>query len=272
MTQPTPPALTDDQLAFFNAFGYVVRRNIFTPDELTTLRAEFDHMLAADYPHTPYDGSRRHWAMMMDEQTPFFASLMQDPRFLLPAQQMYGQDVLGICADANRYTGHTDWHRDVVTVDQFGVKYAFYLDPVDADSGALRVIPTSHRLPDDDAFTQAVRAQPLDQVPATALASNPGDVVAFDLRTFHASVGGSTDRPMCTVVYYANPRTPRQTEATKDIFAASVKYGVDAFGPKRKFLYAKSYLANPRKDPVRQAWIDRLTEIGAYEAPGVVEI
>ena len=203
--------LTDAQLDFYKTFGYVVLKGVFSTTELDAIREEFDFMLTDQYSHTPYDGSVRHWTPMMDEDTPFLANLMEDVRFFSVAKQRYGDDVLGVIVDGNRYTGDTHWHRDTATVHQYGVKFAFYLQPVDVGTGALRVIPGTHRLPNDDEFAQGVRSMHGESVPATALPSEPGDVVAFDIRLWHASFGGSEDRQMCTVVYYANPKNCRRT-------------------------------------------------------------
>ncbi|MCZ6677015.1 MAG: phytanoyl-CoA dioxygenase family protein [Candidatus Poribacteria bacterium] len=263
--------LTENQLEFYKTFGYVVLRGLFSETDLETIRKEFDYMMAEQYAHTPYNGSKRHWTPLMDEDTPFFASLMEDPRFLTVAKQLYGDDVLGVGTDANRYTGNTGWHRDTHTVDQYGVKFAFYLQPVTANTGALRVIPGTHRLPDDDDFVNGVRSMPLESVPATALASEPGDVVAFDLRMWHASYGGSEDRHMCTVVYYANPKNASELEALRKQGEGNVNAGVKSFNPRRQYLYSKKWVSNPHRSPDRQYWIDRLKEIGYFDAPGLVE-
>ena len=99
-----------------------------------------------------------------------------------------------------------------------------YLQPVRADSGALRVIPGSHKRPWFDQlderpplryawaredFAGAEAADVIESVPGYVCKSNPGDVVAFDARLWHASVGGSSDRQMCTLVYFNYPRPPR---------------------------------------------------------------
>ena len=78
------------------------------------------------------------------------ANMLEDERFLLTAQQLFGEDVMGMGADANRYVGHTRWHPDHYadpTKDCYGIKFAYYLDPVGAESGALRVVPGSHKMP-----------------------------------------------------------------------------------------------------------------------------
>ena len=263
--------LTDAQHEFFNTFGYVVLKGVFSTEEFETIRGEFDNMLEDQYSHAPYDGSARHWTPMMDDDTPFLAALMEDGRFFTVAKQLYGDDVLGVIVDGNRYTGDTHWHRDTATVHQYGVKFAFYLQDVDVDTGALRVIPGTHRLPNDDEFALGVRSMNGESVPATALASEPGDMVAFDIRTWHASFGGSRDRQMCTVVYYANPKNPEELEALRNQGARNVEAGIKSFKPKRQYIYSKKWVSNPEGSPPRQCWINRLTEIGYFDAPGVLQ-
>ena len=264
--------LTDAQLDFYKTFGYVVLKGVFSTTELGAIREEFDFMLKDQYSHTPYDGSVRHWTPMMDEDTPVLANLMEDSRFLSVAKQLYGDDVLGVIVDGNRYTGNTRWHRDTATVHQYGVKFAFYLQTVNADTGALRVIPGTHRLPDDDEFAHGVGATVGELVPATSLASQPGDVVAFDLRMWHASFGGNQDRQMCTVVYYANPKIAEELEALRNQGERNVLAGIDSFKPRRQYIYSKKWVSNPQGSPTRQFWIDRLTEVGYFDAPGVVQV
>jgi hypothetical protein len=265
-------SLTTEQINFFKTFGYLVLKQRFTAAELATIQHEFNFMMTEQYGPDSYDGSSRHWAMMMDEDTPFFASLLEDPRFLRVARQLYGDDVIGMGVDCNRYTGDTPWHRDTQSVHQRGVKFAFYLQPVEAESGALRVIPGMHRLPDDDAFAVSVNGMAPAAVPCTALPSEPGDVVAFDLRLWHAAIGGDCDRRMCTVVYYENPKTAEEIEVHRKMGEINVRYGIREFEPKRQYLYSKSWMANPCNSPDRQAWIDRLSEIDYYATPGVVEV
>ena len=138
------------------------------------------------------------WTRMMNEETPFFASLPEDPRFLTPAQQICGEDVLGNGTDAHFSVGNTDWHSDSNWQPdseevQLAVKYHFHLDPVTAETGALRFIPGSHLLrgADREIFQEALDKVPLESVPCQAVPTQPGDVVLFDIRTWHASLGGN---------------------------------------------------------------------------------
>jgi hypothetical protein len=211
----------------------------------------------------------------MDEETPLFASLLEDPRFVAPARQLYGEDVLGICVDGNRYVGDTGWHPDSADPSQYGVKFAIYLQPVRAETGALRVLPGSHRqCPWSLEFFAGMQQRPIAEVPAHALESDPGDVVAFDLRLWHASRGGAADRRMCTVVYYADLKTPAGGDALRRMGAQNIVNLRSANGgipTARDYLYPASWVANAGRGPLRQRWIDRLTEVGYLTAPGLVE-
>ena len=85
------------------------------------------------------------------------------------------------------------------------IKLAFYLDPVTKNSGALRVIPGSHRNKEsfgdllESHLTSYIFGMTGDQIPAVALESNPGDVLVFNHRIKHSSWGGSDARRMFTM-------------------------------------------------------------------------
>jgi hypothetical protein len=234
---------------------------------------ELDTGLAAQYPHKPFDGHRRQWTRLTDEGTPFFASLMEDPRFLNPAQQLCGEDVLGIGVDVNHYVGNTSWHPDTGDTAQVAVKYIFYLDSVGADSGALRLIPGSHLLrgAERQRFTEGINKTPLEEVPCQAVATQPGDVIAFDIRTWHTSWGGNSNRRACNLDYFQNPSS---AESIKQLLELGKGHAgsIGHFDCKRKFNYSKNWLDNPHQNPVRQRWIDHFEEIGYLDQPGVGEL
>ena len=124
---------------------------------MSALTDEFESKLNRVYSHLPYDDSMRHWSgTCLGDDTPILQALTEDPRFVGPAKQMYGDDVLLAGVDGNRYTsgfikrsdesrdaGFTRWHPDHGTdanQDCYGVKMAIYLEPTDADCGALRLV------------------------------------------------------------------------------------------------------------------------------------
>ena len=118
--------------------------------------------------------------------------------------------------------GDTRWHSDgyggrpVLTF-----KMAFYLDPTTKDTGALRVIPGSHRVgePFADALEHHLRNGGFGidpgSVPACALETEPGDLVVFNHSIKHSSFGGSTRRRMYTMNFserYPEDRLPELRE------------------------------------------------------------
>lgn len=263
--------LTDLQLQHFKCFGFVTLPALFTPQEVGTLSEEYEAELNHVYANQPFTGETRYWTMMLHPRTPLFASLLEDERFCGIAEQLYGEDVLGIGTDANRYVGDSNWHPDHgvdPTKDCFGEKFAFYLDPVGRDSGALRVIPGSHT-PTFHAQLQASLKSlemPVTDVPAHVCVSNPGDVVAFDMRCWHASSGGSAGRRMCTCVYYNNPTGDVEEAATRKRAIGS-KDTPAQFGRTGQPLYPPEWLANSAGGSRRQRWLQRMAELGYFELP-----
>jgi hypothetical protein len=102
--------MNSEQLRFFKTFGYILLPQHLNADALAQLARDHEDALTAQYPAERNDGSERLWTRMTDESTPFAAALMEDPRFLGPAQQICGDDVLGIGVDINRYVSTTTWH------------------------------------------------------------------------------------------------------------------------------------------------------------------
>ena len=262
------------QLHFFKTFGYTVLRKLLTPDELEIIGREHRDGLAAAFPDEPFDGTLGQWTKMMNEETPFYASLTEDLRFLTPAQQICGADVLGNGTDAHFSVGNTDWHSDSGWQPnsenvQLAVKYHFHLDTVTAETGALRFIPGSHLLRGTKRklFQEALDKVPSEDVPCQVVPTQPGDVIAFDIRTWHASLGGSPGRRVCNAEYFRNPDTTEGIELLREI--ARLQSGSRNA---HQFLYPKNWLANPYGSSVRQRWINRFLEIDFLNQPGVGEL
>jgi hypothetical protein len=262
--------LDEPQVVHFQTFGFLILRQLFTPDEVKILNTEFTNQLEAVYRHAPFNGTKRHWVTMMGPETPFFASLLEDPRFYEPAEQLYGEDVFGTITDANRYVGDSAYHPDTGSLHQYGVKFAYYLDPVGPETGALRVIPGSHKDPFHSEVKENLGKSGVTtrEVPAHVCTSEPGDVVAFDLRLWHGSCGGSNDRRMCTTVFYHNPQTPEEEAVTRHQARSNPGF-LAYFDRPDDPLYDPHWIANPEGDPRRQRWIDRMRELEFFGPPEI---
>ena len=261
--------LSNQQYQHFQTFGFIVLRQFFTLDEVTTLREEFEKGLDLAYQHRPFDGSERHWTPQLGPDTPYYASLLEDQRFWSITAQLYGEDAFAVGTDANRYIGDTRWHPDHHAdpkEDCYGIKYAFYLDSVGPETGALLLIPGSHRNPLHDDLRDNLKSMDLGiaDISAHICSCEPVDIVAFDMRCWHASFGGNEGRRMSTCCYYKNPETPEEETAARKRAAGSRNAPAQYHRPDDP-LFHPTWVANPQNSALRQGWIDRLQELEFIE-------
>jgi hypothetical protein len=152
----TQHQLTPQELARMDIFGYLVFPGLLQ-DRIERIIEEFEATFARPGGHfgKAHDGTQRSCILPFIDQTPYLASLLDDPRLDGIFSSLLGADYNYLGSDGNFYVGSTGWHSDT---DWSGksrgkpprlfYKLALYLDPVSAASGALRVIPGSHRYGD----------------------------------------------------------------------------------------------------------------------------
>ena len=189
--------LTNEQSHYFDTFGVLVLKDLFTSDEMKKMIAEFDIAVEHVNAYEPCDGTGYHWMSMLGDDTPFCGSILEDPRFLDIARQTFGEDLFGFMHLAYRYpAGGTEWHANDGSIMHspnygFGPKFQWPLhNPVRADTGELRVIPGSHRKDCHSSVCEAEKAgllKDVKQVPSYACEVDPGDVVFFDSRIYHGT-------------------------------------------------------------------------------------
>jgi hypothetical protein len=187
--------LTDQQRAFMDVFGYLVFPDLLS-DRIDRIIEEFERTFAergGGHNGRPHDGTARSCILPFIDQTEYLSSLIDDPRIDRIFTGLLGAEYNYLGSDGNFYVGDTNWHSDTNWSGKFRgkpprvfYKMALYLDPVTATSGALRVIPGSHRYGDryGDRFAEDLQTtlrSPQDslgirgdQVPAVALDSVPG--------------------------------------------------------------------------------------------------
>lgn len=272
----TEGRLDEEKVNFFRAFGYLIFRGLLDAHEMETMHREFDAAIAELQAHATFDPSapaevdRRQWSLMMTSATPFHVALLEDPRILSLAQQLYGEDVIGIKVQSNRFGGDTVWHRDTYTAKRGGIKFICYHEPVTRTTGALRVIPLTHLTGDNYLFSEKLLRLPVDQVPSQALETNPGDVIAFDMRAWHGTFGGA-ERHASDISYYNNPKTEDEEEALRLRARTNMQILLKRFGSDQAYFYPREWVDNAGGSEIRARWIDRLREVGYFDADGVVE-
>lgn len=160
-----------------------------------------------------------------------------------------------------------------------------YLQPTTGDHGALRAIPGSHRNPLhedllrtglDSAFrkktNQTLKVNEFnlrgEDIPSYIFSSQPGDLIMFNQRTWHAAFGGYEDRRTCTFNFYQNPKS-REEKATMreqvDALSSWTSKNKE-FQERVGSQYDPWWLENPENNPRRERWIKWLEEWGFVEA------
>ena len=203
--------LTDQQLANFHTFGFLAFPGLLA-DRIEQIINEFEAIWAAHgggHNGAAHDGRARSCSVQFIDQNEYLGTLLDDPRIQGIAASILGDDFNYMGSDGNFYTGDTRWHSDGYggRGGPLHIKIAFYLDSLTRDTGALRVIPGSHRVgePFADELERSIRKSddlwgiPGSQVPAVALETTPGDILVFNHDLKHSAFGGSQRRRMFTM-------------------------------------------------------------------------
>lgn len=222
--------LTEQQKQFFDTFGYLIFPGLLK-DQIETITSEFRAVF--DDKGISHDATKRTCMVPFIDQREKLCALLDNPDIHAIASGLLGEDFNYMGSDGNYYTGDTSWHSDGYHAVGKYMKIAFYLDPVTRETGALRVIPGSHRL--EHGAWQALKARNAQdlwgveqsQVPSVALESQPGDVVAFNHNLMHSAFGGNSQRRMFTINLSRHAESPEEIEDLKSYIAAHARFWID---------------------------------------------
>lgn len=227
MTTAPEFALDPQQVRFFDSFGFLKVPGVFAAD-VDAISAAFDAVFAAE--DTPYFLPPENEFHVTDDpeyaqrlrqiipgfldKSPELARLKDDPRIVGTVRSLIGDHFVYSESDGNIFNCDVLWHTDMYGADvtKENIKFFFYLEPLDADSGALRVLPGTHH--QDDGFGPRLRGDlwtpakatenygmPLDQLPAHTIDVVPGDMVIINFRVLHGSWNGPPGRRLFTINY-----------------------------------------------------------------------
>jgi hypothetical protein len=272
--------LTTGQVDHFRTFGFAVLRG-YLADRVFALHAEADAAIrdayAATYAERVFDGISGHYLPMTSRLTPVSTSLVcDDPRLIGAAEQLLGGPVIPECPEGVLYFSEAGWHTDD-GIGVRGLKFAAYFDRLTAGTGALRLVPGSHQ-PEQNAWLAAYsrrQGRVRSEVEAGAYQASfpgfiadtsPGDVIAFDLHTWHASIGGR-DRLAWTAVYQRCPETESERERTLRSVHDSFEQAFHGFDRDRYPVW-RDWLAGAAAHPRRASVIERMRHAGILDLPG----
>lgn len=251
-------ALTSDQIDQFERDGYLICRGLATPDTCQKLLAvththlaqaiePVEYEAALGYPGAPASldapGGRTIRRLRSAwQRDPAFQSWAQDARIVGWLGQRFGEPVQLTLAHHNcvmtkhpDYGTATGWHRDIrywsfARPDLVAVWLA--LGEENADNGALKVIPGSHRLDiartrldeldflrPDVPENQALFAQGI------TLELAQGDVLLFHSKLFHAAGRNGSRQVKCSLVFAYHAASNAAQPGSRSAAAGSVAVG-----------------------------------------------
>lgn len=223
-TEATAPngaafTITPQQIKYFETFGFLAIPGLFTA-EMDRITAGFEGAFAANATWDTnvglHFGEQRSILPQVVSLHEDLSWLLDDARVheivskLLDPQYEYAE------SDGNIFSCDTSWHADnyAAPLEKRHLKLSFYLDPLDAETGAIRMIPgTNHFL---SPYAKTVRQTTLDpakipeiygveahELPSYVLKTQPGDLVVWNFRIVHASFGGGNRRRLFSLNYRA---------------------------------------------------------------------
>lgn len=211
------PVITPQQVTFLGMFGFLRFPGLFA-DEIDEITEAFEAVFAdsdhdrMDYKEALHRNDRRIIIPQFVDKHPVLARLPDDDRIQEIARTILGGDIEYAESDGSLNFCHTEWHADTygAPMTQRHIKLSFYLDPVRADSGAIRILPGTHfwqgayardlrRTFRDLGKTRDVFGVDSTEIPATVLESDPGDLLVWDFRILHASFNGLDRRRFFTL-------------------------------------------------------------------------
>jgi hypothetical protein len=270
----------DAEVDWFRSFGYLVLRGFFEPELVEDLRGEVVGTMLGVHgdrydERPPMSGMAGHYTCLLGPWAPRTVELVDSRRLVGLAERLVGGAVVPSPCDTQGilYFDHAGWHNDT-GIGIRGVKFVAYLEPLTADTGALRVLPGSHRLEDGALGHLYSLDLHVREVPGQVLATEPGDVIVFDPLLYHASWGGK-DRHQWSTMYVRDAVAPSWRAALLEWYAdgaGSVDELPEGYRPfDRSWVAEGSGDISDRHLAQRHMWMYRLNGLGVLETFGVAD-
>jgi Phytanoyl-CoA dioxygenase (PhyH) len=258
--------------AHFRALGFVVLRGALDAADTGALTHEADRAIR-DATGDRYlrdrgaGGTTGHYIPATGDRTPVSVALTK--RFAPLLERLAGVPLLPAVVEHILFLDRAGWHTDTGHAVP-SIKAVAYLEELDEHTGALRVLPGSHRLDErvlrdllhGPAFREEATARAADAaVPAYVIASRPGDVIVFDEHLWHASHGGR-DRHQWSACFVLDPADPEDELAVRRFLASQFDAGADLdYDPTHYPWYGPGV-----RTGCPPHWYPRLERLGAVEA------
>ena len=212
------------QKAFFESFGYLFIRGLFSKSEMENITSEAEDLWLEERDGDTLGDTGQSVAPFVEKRAQLTA-LIDDDRIYTVLEAILGEGFIWAGSEGNitvrgEHLWHPDRPGDEEEISYGRIKVNIYLDSVDSAHGCLRVIPGSHRQPLHESIEPNYRHQRGTEVdpygvegpdmPSVPIESEPGDVVFFHQSLWHAVFNGWPNRRYIALKYAAKPMTDKQ--------------------------------------------------------------
>jgi hypothetical protein len=223
--------LTPQQVTFFETFGFLQFPGLFA-DDIAEIEAGFERVFAAEEHarmetfEALHGDERRLIIPSFVTKDEYLTGLIDDPRTSGIVTGLLGPDYEYAESDGNLFDCESHWHSDIygAPIQYKHLKLSFYLEPLRAESGAIRVMPGTNSV--EHHYATEVRRLTWDStkleenfgmdprhLPGVVLESDPGDLTIWDFRTIHASYGGGQRRRLFSINFRERMGEPATASA-----------------------------------------------------------
>ena len=230
--------LSPQQIHFFDTFGYLKISGLFA-DDIDEIISGFEALFNdKDQPvwetkEALHGDERRVIIPGFIEQSPQLAPRQHDPRVVGIVQSLVGRDYTWASSDGNLFYCESYWHPDTYSapLGQYHIKLSFYLDDLNAESGAIRLIPGSQF--HNQTFARTLNRNFHDatkiseffgvaggEIPSVTMENTPGDLIIWNFRTIHGSYNGGERRRLFSLNFgeaVAGTRDGQKQKASKPV-------------------------------------------------------
>ena len=257
--------ITPEQKAYFHTFGFIHLPQQFSPEEMEAVTREADKLWEEQRGGEP--PGQNQGIQEIIEKGEVMTRMLVDDRIFGTVEALLGPGFIWNGSGGSlSFTGPTGkgehrWHTDRPN-EPHATTYSFhlYLDKLRADTGALRVIPGSHKpsLHDDllplneqapDTAMKVLGVRPTD-LPCVVIESDPGDIVFFTQKIYHGVYGMQPGRRYLKLRFVAWPETDEQ-------IASFMRYN------RRGHIYRPDEAFVNSDNPRIRAMVDPLLELAA---------
>ena len=202
--------LTEAQKHHFETLGLLCLRDFIPADELQRYTDAFDETLkrAKGLKTLETNEERRmiNTLQFFESNPAVYHPLLDGDNLNKLIEDLLGEDYVFTVSQGAIRTHNTRWHHDDIAPEgHIHLKVIFYLEPVRATTGCLSVLPGSHFLPYRERLEQyGEDILPLGRdVPGIyPIETDPGDLLVFNVKLYHAAFGEDVKRPVFILTIY----------------------------------------------------------------------